>query len=119
MKKLIRLRTIGAMGGILAITLGIGTVAADEAAGEQVYGTTCIACHGANGKGVLPGTPDFTDPEGSLAKSDEELLSNIIDGFQSPGSAMPMPAKGGNPSLTEADVAAVIAYLRAEFGEDG
>jgi mono/diheme cytochrome c family protein len=119
MKRLIRLRTIGAMGGMLAIAMGVGTAAADEAAGEQVYGTTCIACHGADGKGVFPGTPDFTDPDGALAKSDEALLSNVINGFQSPGSAMAMPAKGGNPSLTEADVAAVIAYLRSEFGEDG
>jgi len=90
----------------------------DEAGrpGEQVYRSTCIACHGANGKGVLPGTPDFTDPGGRLAKSDEMLQKHITEGFQSPGSPMAMPAKGGNPSLTPSEISEVLAYLRKHFG---
>ena len=90
--------------------------AADAAAGKAIYSQTCIACHGANGKGTLPGVSDFTDKDSPLSKSDAELLQNISEGFQSPGSFMAMPAKGGNPMLTEADVRAVLAYLRAEFG---
>lgn len=91
-------------------------VAADAAAGKSVYSQTCIACHGANGKGAIPGVRDLTDADGPLAKSDEELIRNISDGFQSPGTAMAMPAKGGNPTLTEEDVKAVLDYMRAEFG---
>jgi len=90
--------------------------AADAAAGKAVYAQTCIACHGANGKGTIPGVTDFTAKDGPLSKSDAELLQNISEGFQSPGSFMAMPAKGGNPMLTEADVRAVLAYLRAAFG---
>ncbi len=90
--------------------------AADAAAGKTVYSQTCIACHGANGKGAIPGVADFTAKDGSLTKSDGELLKNISEGFQSPGSFMAMPAKGGNPALTEEDIWAVLAYLRAEFG---
>ena len=30
---------------------------------------------------------------------------------------MAMPAEGGNHALTEADVKAVLAYLRASFAE--
>ena len=91
--------------------------AADAAAGKAIYSQTCIACHGANGKGAIPGVADFTAKDGSLAKSDGELLKSISEGFQSPGSFMAMPPKGGNPTLTEADVRAVISYLRAEFGD--
>ncbi len=29
--------------------------AADAAAGKAIYSQTCIACHGANGKGAIPG----------------------------------------------------------------
>ena len=92
------------------------SVAADAAAGKAVYSQTCIACHGANGKGMIPGVRDLTAADGALAKSDEELIRNITDGFQSPGSFMAMPPKGGNPALSEEDVRAVLAYLRAAFG---
>ena len=83
--------------------------------GAAVYETTCIACHGANGKGEIPGVPDFTKKNGPLAKSDEELFTNIKDGFESPGSFMAMPALGGNPDLTDQDIRDVIEYLRKEF----
>jgi cytochrome c5 len=91
-------------------------VAVDSAAGEAVYSQTCIACHGTNGKGAIPGVADFTDKDGSLSKADAVLIKNIIEGFQSPGSFMAMPPNGGNPGLTENDVKAVVAYLRTTFG---
>ncbi|GIX17470.1 MAG: hypothetical protein KatS3mg119_1656 [Rhodothalassiaceae bacterium] len=90
--------------------------AGDVARGARVYKTTCIACHGAKGDGVVPGTPDFTDPKGPLAQDDAVLFDHIKNGFQSPGSMMAMPPKGGNPSLSDDDIRAVIAYLRATFG---
>ena len=105
---------------LAAIFLSISAVAdetaADTSAGKAVYSQTCVACHGANGKGTLPGVRDFTAEDGPLSKTDEELIKNIVEGFQSPGAALAMPAKGGNPALSEVDIAAVLAYLRAEFG---
>ncbi len=85
-------------------------------AGEKVFSQTCIACHGANGKGTIPGVKNMNAADGPLSKSDEELITNITNGFQSPGSPLAMPAKGGNPGLTEADIQAVLAYLRKTFG---
>ncbi len=109
---------------LLVISLASAAVFADGdsaagmvKAGKAVYSQTCIACHGANGKGAIPGTPDFTAADGPLSKTDDILLKHVIEGFQAPGSPMAMPAKGGNPSLTEADVKAVLAYLHAEFGK--
>ncbi|HNP35827.1 MAG TPA: cytochrome c [Woeseiaceae bacterium] len=86
------------------------------AAGKAVYSQTCIACHGANGKGAIPGVADLTASDGALSKSDDELIKSISEGVQSAGAPLAMPAKGGNPALTEADIKAVLAYLRAEFG---
>lgn len=100
----------------LSIVAMADETSADTSAGKAVYSQTCIACHGANGKGALPGVRDFTAADGPLSKTDEELIKNITEGFQSAGAALAMPAKGGNPSLSEADVKAVLAYLRAEFG---
>lgn len=85
-------------------------------AGQSVYSQTCIACHGANGKGMIPGVSDLTASDGPLAKSDDVLIASIRDGLVTPGNALSMPPKGGNPALSEADIMAVLAYLRDTFG---
>ena len=86
----------------------------DPARGARIYAETCVACHGENGKGAIEGVPDLN---ARMAKSDEVLLRHIVEGFQSPGSPMPMPAKGGNPDLTDQDMADTLAYLRKSFGQ--
>lgn len=87
----------------------------DAAAGETVYDQTCIACHGDDGSGVIPGAPDFTEAEGVLVADDSVLLDHILRGFESPGSLMPMPAKGGNDALTIRDIRNVLTYLHDHF----
>lgn len=82
---------------------------------KTLYDSTCIACHGPDGKGTLPGVPDLSDPKGRLAQPDSVLEKHILEGFQEPGSPMAMPAKGGNPSLTQQDVANLLIYMRATF----
>ncbi|VAW90986.1 Cytochrome c, class I [hydrothermal vent metagenome] len=84
--------------------------------GKAIYAQTCIACHGADGTGGLPGVPNFTDKNGPLSKADDVLLQHISNGFQSPGSAMAMPPKGGNPELNSADIKKSLSYIRETFG---
>lgn len=93
---------------LLGLALAVsGNVAAAD--GKRLYATTCIACHGADAKGAIPGVPDLRT---RLAKPDPELIGSILKGFQSKGSPLAMPAKGGNQALTEADAAALVLYLR-------
>jgi cytochrome c5 len=40
---------------------------------------------------------------------------HVLNGFQTPGSAMAMPSMGGNPSLSEADVAKLADYMKSTF----
>ncbi len=87
----------------------------DAMLGETVYSQTCIACHGADGKGTIQGVPDFTSAKGRLTKTDDILLTNMINGYQSEGSLMAMPPMGGNPDLTDQDMADILTYLRNEF----
>jgi len=108
----------------LAIALPMTAAADDDAVsgnpdnGQQVYEGTCIYCHGGNGKGEIPGVPDFTKKNGPLSESDADLFDHIANGFESKGSQMAMPARGGNPALTDAEIRDVLAYLRKEFGKD-
>ena len=90
-------------------------VPATNLSGEDIYDQTCIACHGANGKGTVPGAPDFTKSNGPLAQSDEVLLQHVTEGFMSKGSPMAMPPKGGNSSLTENDIRAVLQHMKKTF----
>ena len=97
--------------GVLAAGTG------DAAKGKAVYDGTCIVCHGANGKGEIPGTPDFTKASGPLSQDDAVLIEHITNGFESPGAAMPMPAKGGNEDLSDEDIKNALAYLHEKFGQ--
>lgn len=95
---------------LLLLTLALAAPGTGKAAdGKALYTSTCVACHAANGKGAFPGVPDLGP---RMAKSDAELIKSTLKGFKSKGSSMAMPAKGGNPTLTDADAAALVVYLR-------
>lgn len=81
--------------------------------GKALFQQTCVACHAPTAKGAFPGIPDLTRKGGPLTKSDAELIANVLNGYQSKGSPMAMPPKGGNPALTAEDVAAIVAYLKS------
>lgn len=96
------------------LLLGTSQVAS-AAEGKALYQATCIACHGPKAKGAIPGVPDLSKG-GRLSQPDAVLTAHIMDGFQSKGSPMAMPAKGGNPNLTAGDVKALLIYMRALTG---
>jgi cytochrome c5 len=85
--------------------------------GEQIYQQTCIACHGSNGSGTVPGAPDFNSKMSPLNKDDETLIKNIIEGYKSENSPMAMPPKGGNMKLSYKDIIAVVDYMRNTFNK--
>jgi len=94
----------------------VSAVISKGSTGKETYEKTCIACHAGDGKGAFPGTPDFTSSDGVLSQSDSVLMDHIINGFQSEGSPMAMPPKGGNPNLSETDVSKVLGHIRKVFG---
>lgn len=99
---------------------GSATVAngADSAqSGDAIYNQTCVACHNTNGKGNVPGAPDFTRPGGPLSQSDEVLFKHVKEGFKSSGSPMAMPPKGGNATLSDAEIRNVVEYLQETFAQ--
>jgi mono/diheme cytochrome c family protein len=88
----------------------------DPTRGATVYGQNCATCHGANLEGgigavlnpidKLPGVPSSLDPA---------FLIQIITNGRQPQAGdpktIPMPAKGGNPNLTDQDIKDLAAYI--------
>jgi len=111
MKKLFVLASIAA----LSASSSGWAAPRDLANGQERYEETCIACHGDNGKGTMPGMPDFTSSKGPLRKGNSQLLESIQNGVNRPGADIAMPPMGGNPDLTEDDLRDILSYMRKAF----
>lgn len=80
----------------------------EVASGESVYNGSCGACHNAG----VAGAPVQGDSEAwsdRIAKGIETLYQHAIEGFQ--GNAGVMPAKGGNPGLSDEEVKAAVDFM--------
>lgn len=75
--------------------------------GQVIYDNLCGSCH-ATGAG---GAPQMTQAAWSdrVAQGMDTLVRHAIEGYQ--GEAGLMPAKGGNPSLTDEQVAATVEWM--------
>ncbi len=88
----------------------------DAAKGEELFNSTCIACHGQGGVGIEGLGKSIPESEFVRGKSDEELLAFIKVGRPTSDpentTGVDMPPKGGNPALTDEDIVDIIAYFR-------
>lgn len=83
--------------------------AEEEHVGKTAYGSICVACHGSG----IPGIPQLGDASAwapRIAQGNDILYEHAINGYTG-SSGMPMPAKGGNPNLSDDDVKAAVDYL--------
>ncbi|MDX1521245.1 MAG: cytochrome c [Anaerolineae bacterium] len=91
--------------------------AGDPAAGKEIFTATCSACHGSAGEGVTGLGKDMTGSAFIGEISDAELVEFIkvgrdpSDPLNSTGVAM--PARGGNPALSDQDLLNVVAFVRS------
>ncbi|MFA5081566.1 MAG: c-type cytochrome [Hydrogenophilaceae bacterium] len=77
--------------------------------GEQVYTDICAACHGS---GAL-GSPKFKEAAAwskRLAQGYDTLLLHALTGIRK------MPARGGEPDLTDMEVARAMVYMANAAG---
>jgi cytochrome c5 len=77
--------------------------------GEQVYQSTCSACHGTG----VAGAPKFGDKDAwakFIKQGYEDLVKNAIHGIGA------MPPKGGNASLDDFEVARAVVYMTNQSG---
>ncbi|MFQ5593746.1 MAG: cytochrome c [Anaerolineae bacterium] len=48
--------------------------------GKAVFQQNCVTCHGPDGKGVVPGTPDFTNVESVAGKAPSDFFQVVTEG---------------------------------------
>ena len=100
-------------GAEVASTTAAPAVADSSDPGKATYDKVCFACH-AQG---IAGAPKFGDVaawETRIAQGRDTLVQHAIVGYT--GQAGMMPARGGNPTLTDAEVGASVDYMVAAVG---
>ncbi|SEM86491.1 c-type cytochrome [Halomonas caseinilytica] len=86
---------------------GSGGSGGGDIDGAAIYDAVCMACHDTG----VANAPKIGDTEAwsqRLEKGTDTLYTHVIEGFNA------MPPKGGDPSLSDAEVKAAVDYLLDE-----
>lgn len=99
------------------------TTEIQNVAGMKIYQKDCVACHGSDGTGVIAGVSDLTQVAGFKRGADSEAslfqhIEHVKKGKKTPGSPIAMPAKGGDPNLTNQDIREVLKYMHEKFSSE-
>lgn len=93
--------------------------AANQIDGKQVYTAKCVACHQANGQGVPGVFPPLAGSEWVL-ESPERLASIPLRGIAGELTVKGVKYNGMMPAfasqLDDAELAAVLTYIRSDWG---
>jgi mono/diheme cytochrome c family protein len=90
-------------------------------AGAKLYETHCVDCHQANGSGMAPAYPALAGNRALTMAQAVNPIRSVLHGGFAPGTAgnprpYGMPAFG--PLLSDAEVAAVVSYVRHAWGNE-
>jgi cytochrome c5 len=81
----------------------------DPVKGKVVFNTNCAVCHTTGAAGA-PMLGDKAAWSARISQGFDTLHSHALNGIRA------MPAKGGNPSLPDADLVNAVSYLFTEAG---
>lgn len=87
------------------------SIVKEARSGEAVYTAVCTSCHAA---GVL-GAPKIDDKaawDPRIAQGLDGLMKNAVNGIRS------MPARGGDPTITDEELTNAIVYMTGKAGHD-
>ena len=92
----------------------------DPARGKEVYVATCFQCHQGTGLGNPGQFPPLAGSEWVTATDPNRIIRVVLDGFAGPVTVMGQPFNGimvpWRPVLKDDDIAAVLTYVRQEWG---
>jgi len=86
-----------------------GATSGAEKSGEDVVKAVCSMCHAA-GLMNAPKIGDKGQWQPRIAQGYETLIKHAIEGIRT------MPARGGNPSLTDGEIASAVAHMANASG---
>lgn len=97
-----------------------GAVSARAADAKEIYEKDCAKCHGVDGKGKTKmgeklGVKDYTDAKVQSEMKDDEMVKAVKEGVKEKGTDK-TKMKAFN-ELSDADVKALVAYVRAFKGK--
>jgi mono/diheme cytochrome c family protein len=90
--------------------------------GEELYRNLCVECHWANGEGVPPAYPPLAGNRSLTAQSAINPIRIVLNGGYPPstgGNPRPYGMPPFGPTLSDAEVAAVVSYIRDAWGNQG
>ena len=91
--------------------------AGDPIEGRSAYQAACAPCHGAKLEGVGGLGGPLTPAQHIADMPVEELVALVIEGVTADDptntTGVAMPPRGGNPSLTDQNVADIVAFITA------
>jgi cytochrome c5 len=94
---------------VAAVEVAAVSEAHVEKSGAEVVKAVCAMCHAA-GLMNAPKIGDKAQWEPRIAQGYETLVKHAVEGIRT------MPAKGGNPDLSETEVAAAVAEMANQSG---
>jgi disulfide bond formation protein DsbB len=84
--------------------------------GKAKFSTTCTSCHGPDAKGMTGLGKDLHNNQFVAGKTDVEMVEFLKKGRPASDplntTKVDMPPKGGNPALSDQDLADIVAFLR-------
>jgi len=80
-----------------------------EKSGKEIFEAVCVACHGSGALGA-PKIGDKAAWGAHIPHGLAHLTQNAIKGVKQ------MPARGGNPDLTDTEIARAIVYMANQSG---
>jgi mono/diheme cytochrome c family protein len=112
-----KVRIASAVGAVLTALAALGVRQPPD--GKDIYATTCAACHQPTGLGLAEQYPPLAESDW-VTGDEERLIRVVLHGLTGDIEVAGEPFSGAmpawGPTLNDAQIAAVLTYVRSAWG---